>query len=132
MIASNVSYRIDSAKRLDCPDCPRCRAKRTDGIHRLVRDRQRYAFRHGALTAPAGRVDIRWSIYEAGNGSWLTWDDRAQRRARSAKSKQGFGFELLMHGLPEMLGARTSIQFRPGRLRFVLDMPLREPSGDAP
>lgn len=84
------------------------------------------AFRFGALSTAAGKVNVRWRVERDDNEPWLhlTWDERGSGRVAAVKRQPGFGFELLTIGLPEALEANTTFDLRPPGLHFALRMPV--------
>jgi len=75
-------------------------------IHELATN----AVKHGALSCPEGRVDVRWTR-EAGVLR-LTWRETGGPPVRQA-GERGFGLRMLEQGLAEELRGSVRIEFRP-------------------
>lgn len=80
------------------------------------------AVKHGALSASAGRVEIRWRV-EADRLS-LIWTERGGPPAR-APARRGFGFRMLEKGLADELRGEVRLDFRPEGLVCRLEAALR-------
>ncbi|WP_232491808.1 GAF domain-containing protein [Novosphingobium kaempferiae] len=94
-------------------------------LHELLEN----ALEHGALAHAAGRVHIRWWMaHEAETRSLhVGWIEKGIGASiPDTPPHRGFGFELLLDGLPELMSARTEIRFEPAGLEFALVMPLPE------
>lgn len=68
------------------------------------------AVKHGALSTPAGRVEVRWTT--AGGLLDLTWRETGGP-AVSPPRRRGFGVRLLEQGLAEELGGSVRLEFLP-------------------
>ena len=82
------------------------------------------AAKHGALSSPAGRVDIRWSI--RGNGETprlhFMWQERGGPSV-AKPSQKGFGTILLEHAVAG-LDSAPQIDFASHGLTYQTDTPL--------
>jgi two-component system CheB/CheR fusion protein len=89
------------------------------------------AVKYGALAAGLGSVSINWNLHPVGDGErlYLEWIERTVPVIDTRPSRVGFGREFLERGLPFELDARTTLDFRPGGLRFTIDIPLKNGSG---
>ncbi|MFZ5721195.1 MAG: sensor histidine kinase [Pseudomonadota bacterium] len=79
------------------------------------------AVKYGALSEPAGRVEIRWTLEEG--ALRLTWRESGGP-AVSAPAQRGFGARLLEQGLAEELRGTVRLQFRPEGLVCEMEAPL--------
>jgi two-component sensor histidine kinase len=71
------------------------------------------AAKHGALSAPEGRIEIGW---EAADGRFrLRWRERDGPPVRPPE-RQGFGRTLLERGVAYELGGEVTLDFRPAGL----------------
>lgn len=103
-------------------------------VHELVTN----AVKFGALSTPAGRVEVEWSVGGGAEGRVLslTWRESGVRLVQMAPQRVGFGRSLLEHALPYEFGAKTELSFEPGGLKATLEVPLtmsdmpRQNSGD--
>lgn len=86
------------------------------------------AVKYGALSGPNGRLAIRWRVMKTGQGPslFLEWTESGVRALDTRPARAGFGRELLERGLPHELGASTSLEFAPGGLRALIELPLTE------
>ncbi|MGH8044545.1 MAG: sensor histidine kinase, partial [Stenotrophomonas sp.] len=82
------------------------------------------AVKHGALSAPEGRVCVQWKRHEV-NGQQrieLTWQERDGPRVHPP-AQLGFGARLLERGLKHDLGGEVELAFEPGGLRYRVSIP---------
>lgn len=79
------------------------------------------AVRHGALSAPEGRVSVDWRV--EGESLVLTWRERGGPPAQ-APDRPGFGLRLIRDGLPRSLGGKAELAFEPEGLRLDVSAPL--------
>ena len=86
------------------------------------------AIKYGALSEPAGRLSIRWRVLNtrAGRKLSLEWQETGVKAVALAPSRSGFGRELIERALPHELGATTSLEFRGGGVRALIEIPLTE------
>ncbi|MGU3540826.1 HWE histidine kinase domain-containing protein [Methylobacterium sp. A54F] len=91
-------------------------------IHELATN----AIEHGVLMRPKGTIHVTWEIRTtpAGERLVLTWLERGGPRAAAAPLRQGFGRELLERTLRYELQAETELDFAPGGLRCIIDLPF--------
>lgn len=84
------------------------------------------AMRFGALGEADGRIRIEWDLPERDGRTWirLRWIETSTTLAFAAATRDGFGFDLLRHAIPQMLGGHATIEARPPGLRFECEMPL--------
>jgi two-component sensor histidine kinase len=101
------------------------------GIHELATN----AARHGALSASAGRVRVRWWFRNApANDSppatrtaqrlWLEWTEEGGPPPTKLPARRGFGSRLLRSALPAQIAGRVSLDFRPAGLHVVMEAAL--------
>jgi PAS domain S-box-containing protein len=83
------------------------------------------AAKYGALSAPTGRVEIRWQI-EPDRSLRLTWDERGGPQVASP-TRRGFGSQLIEFNIAHEFGGEARLDFRPAGLECVLTIPLRGP-----
>jgi PAS domain S-box-containing protein len=86
------------------------------------------AAKYGALSTPAGRVEVRWAVRADGAGRRLVldWAERGGP-AVAPPERQGFGSRLIERGVAHDLGGAVEVDFRPDGLRCRLEVPV----GDA-
>ena len=92
------------------------------------------AVKYGALATPRGRISVRWRLHGAGaqgKGAdqrlTLEWQETGVPLTDIEPDRNGFGRELIESGLPYDLGATTAIEFLPGGVRCVIEVPLGRP-----
>ena len=91
-------------------------------FHELVTN----AVKHGALSVPAGQVDVSWLVTTDQDGSGrvdIYWRERGGPPVRTPV-RRGFGSQLLEHGVPP--GGTVKLHFQPAGLECHLCMPLSE------
>jgi two-component sensor histidine kinase len=86
-------------------------------VHELTTN----AVKYGALSAPAGRVSIGWSV-EHGRLRF-TWRESGGPPV-SAPAKRGFGTRMIERGLAAELDGTATIEFAEGGVVCTVDAPL--------
>ncbi|MFZ5669234.1 MAG: sensor histidine kinase [Pseudomonadota bacterium] len=81
------------------------------------------ALRHGALSAPPGRVRIDWTL--ADGALSLAWRETGGPPIAPPRHR-GFGLRLIERGLPRDVGGKAELAFDPEGLRYDLRAPLSE------
>jgi two-component system CheB/CheR fusion protein len=91
-------------------------------IHELATN----AMKYGALCKPSGSVKVRWQIRRemGGRRLHLEWNERTVAVIDPLPKRVGFGREFLERVLARKLQATTRLEFRPGGLRFTVDLAL--------
>lgn len=88
------------------------------------------AAKYGALSAPEGCIEVRWTLREPSAGAapvlHLTWTESGGP-AVTPPTRQGFGTRLIERAIARDLGAKVEADYAPGGLRFTLVMPLAAP-----
>jgi two-component sensor histidine kinase len=87
------------------------------------------AAKHGSLSKPGGRVDIRWkSSEETGDDRiWFAWIERGGPPV-SDPDRQGFGSRMLASGAAQ-LGADLRVEYSADGLHCTLDFPVPDGKG---
>jgi PAS domain S-box-containing protein len=80
------------------------------------------AAKHGALSVPGGRVEIRSAVN--GQELQLTWTETGGPEV-SPPSAQGFGSVIVERSIAHELGGAAELQFEPSGLRCHMRIPLR-------
>ena len=86
------------------------------------------AVKYGAFAEAGGRLSVTWRI-EADGGEprlSLEWKESGVRVLDIRPSRAGFGRELIERSLPYELGAETRLEFEPGGVRALIELPLNE------
>lgn len=95
-------------------------------LHELVTN----AVKYGALSTPAGRVDIEWEIVGPPAQRWLRLCWREHGGPRVARpQRRGFGTRLITTGLKRQLNGRVELSFEPDGVRCTIEMPLSDAEG---
>ncbi|MFN3937366.1 MAG: HWE histidine kinase domain-containing protein, partial [Gemmobacter sp.] len=86
------------------------------------------AIKHGALSVPEGRVDIRWWVEQSETGPDLvfSWQEEG---GGTPSERSGFGTRLLTQAVPMMLEGEAGRDFAPQGLRYHLRAPVASVSG---
>lgn len=80
------------------------------------------ALKYGALSVPAGHVDIRWSV-EPDDQLRIEWTERGGPTAHPPE-RRGFGTRIIEQALPNELGGAVAVDYRPEGLRCSIRAPL--------
>ena len=108
---------------------PRCAVALAMGLHELATN----AARHGALSVPEGRVEVRWTTEMHGGTTTvdLHWSEMNGPLV-SGGPRRGFGRLLLERGLASDLGGSTRLSFEPAGLNYHVRFPVPPESEDQP
>lgn len=92
-------------------------------VHELAAN----ALRHGALSAPAGRVRVAYVASLGHDGSTprnvVEWVERGGPPVAGPPARRGFGLRLLERGLAMQAGMGADLRFEPEGLRCTLRLP---------
>ncbi len=91
------------------------------------------AAEHGALSAPAGRVNLRWSTRRANDGEHLhlDWAERGGPPV-SPPAGRGFGTRLIQQGLEHELEADVWLNYSAQGVCCTIDLLLQDPAFSGP
>jgi two-component sensor histidine kinase len=83
------------------------------------------AVKHGALSAPGGRVSISWSIFSQDDlmRFKLHWKERGGPQVHEP-SRRSFGSRLIEQALPGQLQGEARLRFEPDGLSCEVNIPL--------
>ena len=76
----------------------------------------------GALSVPAGRVEIAWTIDDDAKRLRLTWTEK-DGPAVAAPSRRSFGTRM-MGALGQQLNGQVQLDYQPAGFVYMLDVPL--------
>jgi two-component sensor histidine kinase/CheY-like chemotaxis protein len=76
----------------------------------------------GALSVPAGRIDIAWTIDEGAQRLRMTWTEKGGP-AVTAPTRRSFGTRM-MGSLGQQLNGKVQLDYRPTGFVYMLDVPL--------
>jgi PAS domain S-box-containing protein len=88
----------------------------------IVHELSDNASKHGAFTAPEGRVHLSWTV--AGERLHFQWIESGGP-AFGAPDAAGFGSTILIDVAAAELGAEPDLRFEPAGLRYAFDAPLK-------
>lgn len=88
------------------------------------------AVKYGALSVPAGRVSVTWSVIER-DGVPTVRIDWAEEGGPVVvpPAHHGFGSRLVQNGLARQLRASATLDYAPSGLRCTMDIPLSSTPG---
>jgi PAS domain S-box-containing protein len=121
----------DDRFRVDGPEIrltPKTALAFAMALHELATN----AAKHGALSAAAGAVTVRWRVEEAGSGARLRlqWAESGGPPV-TPPTRRGFGSRLIERGLAAELGGVVTLNFAAGGLVCDIDAPLPAARADA-
>jgi two-component sensor histidine kinase len=101
-------------------------------MHMIVHELATNAIKHGALAAPRGHVEVRWSVErDAAATLALDWVEEGVARAQeNGETAEGYGSELIRQLLEYELRGVMHSEMTPRGMRHRFRFPLR--AGDAP
>jgi two-component sensor histidine kinase len=80
------------------------------------------ATKFGALSVPAGRIDIAWTVDDKTGRLRLTWTEKGGP-AVAGPSRRSFGTRM-MGSLGQQLNGQVQLDYRPTGFVYMLDVPL--------
>jgi len=89
-------------------------------LHELATNATKY----GALSAPAGRVTLGWSIDRAAGALRLRWQERGGPPVPGEPERRGFGSRVIESTVRDQLGGRVERRWKPEGLVCDLTVPL--------
>ena len=96
---------------------PACAQTLALALHELTTNAAKY----GALSSPAGRLRVHWSI--SGDYLNLEWNEDSGT-AIAKPDKNGFGTKIIVSSIESQLGGRVKHDWRPDGVSCVLSIPL--------
>ena len=93
-------------------------------VHELTTN----AVKYGAFAESGGQLSVTWRLLEDGHDPrlQLEWRESGVRALDIRPARAGFGRELIERSLPYELGAETRLEFAPGGVVAVIELPLNE------
>lgn len=106
----------------------RLRPEAAIALHMALHELATNAAKHGALSAPSGRVEVSWEVSdrdssETGGVLELSWREHGGPAVREP-DRRGFGSRLLEQALPRQLGGEAVLTFAPDGMEYRLEAPL--------
>jgi two-component sensor histidine kinase len=92
------------------------------------------AAKYGALSAPGGRVEIRWQPVRPQGGEGraelqIEWQEQGGPAVEDPQQR-GFGSKLIEGSVPAELGGSVRLSFAPEGLRCEMRIPLEAATGE--
>ncbi|MFC7331836.1 PAS domain S-box protein [Rhodocista pekingensis] len=87
------------------------------------------AAKHGALSSPDGRVDLRWDLAGGGRALRLVWEESGGPPVAGPPRRSGFGSSLLVRSIRGQLGGTLRQDWRPQGLLCEIVLPLTHDEG---
>jgi PAS domain S-box-containing protein len=84
------------------------------------------ATKHGALSAPGGRVSLSWAVDRASGELRLRWAERGGPPVAAPPERRGFGSRVLEATVRGQLGGRVSRAWEPAGLVCDIEVPLAQ------
>ncbi|CAA9217683.1 MAG: hypothetical protein AVDCRST_MAG08-479 [uncultured Acetobacteraceae bacterium] len=82
------------------------------------------ATKHGALSAPEGRVSMFWEVDEGSGLLRVLWTEAGGPPVAAPPSRRGFGSRVLEATLRDQLGGRLTREWHAGGLVCAIELPL--------
>ena len=103
-------------------------AETSVSVHMTLHELAVNAAKHGALTAPEGRVVLRWTVDGAATPPMLTltWREVGGPPVSGPPERTGFGTQMIQRGLARDLGGKASLDFTPEGVVYTLRAPLSQ------
>jgi PAS domain S-box-containing protein len=90
------------------------------GLHELATN----AVKHGALSVPTGRIDVRWRVTDEVQPQFeFEWTER-DGPSVGTPTRKGFGFVILNQVVPEALGGTAMLDLGVDGAQWLLKAPL--------
>jgi two-component sensor histidine kinase len=92
------------------------------GLHELTTNASKY----GALSVPAGRIEVRWQVERpAGEAAmlWIEWRERGGPPVTVPK-RQGFGTRFIEGSVASELQGKAKLDYDPAGLICTMQIPL--------
>jgi PAS domain S-box-containing protein len=103
--------------RIAGPDL-RLDAKTALGLTLILHELGTNAVKYGALSNDTGRIEISWTLDDAGETAHFEWRERGGPRVEEP-TRQGFGSSLIRRSLPPVDDAAPVIAFEPEGVVFT-------------
>jgi PAS domain S-box-containing protein len=93
-------------------------------LHMALHELATNAAKYGALSAPHGRLQVRWSVDRSATPATIefVWTESGGPVVQPPK-RRGFGLHLVEKGLAHELEGAVSMQFEPGGLTYQVRLP---------
>jgi PAS domain S-box-containing protein len=96
----------------------------TQALSLVLHELATNATKYGALSAPGGRVDLRWSVDEAAGRLHLRWAESGGPPVPGPPARRGFGTRVVEASLRDQLGATVLTTWDASGMVCEVDAPL--------
>jgi len=88
------------------------------------------AARHGAMSAPEGRIEISWRLGNDPKPSLnIAWSEHGMRQSKAPR-REGFGFRIIKSSIASNLEGKADVTFTQEGVRWRLAFPMRTSESD--
>jgi PAS domain S-box-containing protein len=103
------------------------------GLAMVVHELATNAVKHGALSTPAGRITVNWSVERVAEGVGLClhlrWAEEGGPTVSGPPDRRGFGTRVLDATVRTQLRGKLRLDWAPGGLTCEMEVPLRRSLG---
>ncbi len=90
------------------------------------------AFKYGALSSDAGRIDMSWRVDEAARQLHLVWRESGGPTVQAPAGRGGFGMKVIEASFRGQFGGKATVSFEPSGIVWAVEAPLSTLQGAAP
>lgn len=132
VLAELAPYRNDANAVRLCGDDMKLSPRVVTALGMLIHELTTNAVKYGALSAPGGHVDVFWKMNDAAGESGLhfSWSESGGPSIDRPPAHTGMGSRLIQ-SLAAGLGGMADLQFAPGGVCCVIDVPTKKDQGRA-
>ncbi|MFT8245882.1 PAS domain-containing protein [Roseomonas sp. BN140053] len=91
-------------------------------LHLALHELATNAVKYGALSAPQGRVEVRWN--RAGDRLRILWSEQGGPPVSGPPTRHGFGLRLLQRAIPRQLGGTVLLDYHPAGVQCRMEFPF--------
>lgn len=95
------------------------------GLAMVLHELATNATKHGALSAPTGRVTVTWSVRREDGLLRLSWTERGGPAVPAAPSRRGFGSRVLETVVSSQLGGQVERRWEAEGLTCLITVPVQ-------
>ncbi|ACL58661.1 CheR family methyltransferase [Methylobacterium nodulans] len=127
-LLAHVAHEGDQVRSIAGPSL-RLRPKAAETLALAIHELATNAVKHGALSAPNGRIAVAWRINEGATPEpmlVLDWSETGVALSGEPPAHRGFGTELIERMLAYELGGNAALTFRPEGLHCRIAVPAND------
>ncbi|WP_018263553.1 CheR family methyltransferase [Methylobacterium sp. WSM2598] len=127
-LLAHAAHEGEQVRRIEGPPV-RLRPKAAETLALAIHELATNAVKHGALTAPSGRVTVTWRIEDRSAPEpllTLAWIETGVTLSGDPPSRRGFGTELIERTLSYELGGSAALSFRPEGMQCHIVLPAND------